>query len=249
MSICAVIPARLNSKRLPQKVLATIEGQPMLWHVWQRVIQCNLIDQVIVATDAEEVLQVVRGWGGEARMTSSECQSGSERVASLIKEFESELIINVQGDEPLLDTHLLEALILTWRSLRCDIITPVFRLQRAAELWNPSIVKVARSHQGRALYFSRHPIPFVRDLPAERWLEAGPFWGHVGVYGFRRDVLEAYSSLPVSQLEQAEKLEQLRFLEAGYEIFTVETTYHPFAVDTPEDLERVRQIFAEEGRG
>lgn len=248
MNIWAVIPARLNSKRLPRKVLVTIDGRPMLWHVWQRVSQCGLIDRVIVATDSEEVLQAVRGWGGEARLTSSECQSGSERIASLAKELEAEFVINVQGDEPLLEAHLLEALILAWLPHRYDIITPVYRLRDTNELWNPSVVKVARTHQGRALYFSRHPIPFVRDLPAERWLEAGPFWGHVGVYGFRHDILEAYGALPVSYLEQTERLEQLRFMEAGYEIFTVETAYHPLAVDTLEDLERVRQIFAEEVR-
>ncbi|WP_322805984.1 3-deoxy-manno-octulosonate cytidylyltransferase [Thermanaerothrix sp.] len=246
MDICAVIPARLESKRLPRKVLADIRGQPMLWHVWQRARQSRLVGQVIVATDAEEILHMVRGWGGEARLTSPACQSGSERIASLVSTIEAEFIINVQGDEPLLDPILLDELVQTWLTLKCDIVTPVYRILDLSDLFNPSVVKVVRNQQGRALYFSRQSIPYVRDLPTDRWLEAGPFWGHVGVYGFQRAVLESYASLPLSLLEQSEKLEQLRFMEAGYEIYTVETNYRPIAVDTWEDLERVRGVFSQE---
>lgn len=246
MGICAIIPARLDSTRLPRKVMADINGWPMLWHVWQRVKQSQMIERVVVATDAEEVLQLVRSWGGEAQLTSSSCHSGSERVASLVRDIDAEFIINVQADEPLLDPLLLDDLVQSWLTLRCEIVTPVYQILDPNDLFNSSVVKVARSYRGRALYFSRQPIPFVRDLPPDRWLEAGQFWGHVGVYGYRRDVLESYPSLPPSLLEQSEKLEQLRFMEAGYEIYTVETTYHPIAVDTWEDLERVRGVLSQE---
>jgi len=246
MSVCAVIPARLDSKRLPRKVLAELNDKPMLWHVWNRVSQAHQVDRVIVATDSEEVLEVVRGWGGEAMLTSSNCQSGSERVASLVPQLEADFILNVQGDEPLIDPDLLDALVSQWKTLPVDILTPIYQLHNMELLWDPNVVKVARAHNGRALYFSRHPIPYVRDLPIERWLEAGPFWGHIGVYGFRREVLEAYPLLPASQLEVREKLEQLRFIESGYDIYTLETAYHPVSVDTIEDLERVRQILARE---
>jgi 3-deoxy-manno-octulosonate cytidylyltransferase (CMP-KDO synthetase) len=244
MSVCAVIPARLDSKRLPRKVLAELDEKPMLWHVWSRVSLAYQVDRVIIATDSEEVLRVVSGWGGEAMLTSSECQSGSERVASLVSQLEAEFILNVQGDEPLIDPDLLNGLISQWKAMPVDILTPIYPLHELQSLWDPNVVKVARAHNGRALYFSRHPIPYVRDLPIERWLEAGPFWGHIGVYGFRREVLEAYPLLPVSQLETREKLEQLRFIESGYDIYTFETTYRPVSVDTPGDLERVRQILA-----
>jgi 3-deoxy-manno-octulosonate cytidylyltransferase (CMP-KDO synthetase) len=218
----------------------------MLWHVWQRAQQSRLIGQGIVATDAEEIMPMVRGWGGEARLTSPACQSGSERIASLVSTIGAEFIINVQGDEPLLDPILLDDLVQAWLALRCDIVTPVYRILDPNDLFNPSVVKVVRNQQGRALYFSRQSIPFVRDLPPDRWLEAGPVWGHVGVYGFQRAVLESYASLPLSLLERSEKLEQLRFMEAGYEIYTVETNYRPIAVDTWEDLERVRGVFSQE---
>jgi 3-deoxy-manno-octulosonate cytidylyltransferase (CMP-KDO synthetase) len=240
MKAIAVIPARLGSTRLPRKVLADMHGHPMVWHVWNRASQARLIETVYVATDSEEVSAAVEAWGGHAIMTSPECRSGTERIASALERFDADLVINVQGDEPLLDPKLLDGMVEAWQADPCDLITPVYRIGTVEEIQASAIVKVARTLDGHALYFSRSPIPFVRDLPPEEWLAQHTFWGHVGVYGYRRNVLETYHELPASPLETAESLEQLRFLDAGYRFRTVETTYRPVAVDTPADLERVR---------
>jgi 3-deoxy-manno-octulosonate cytidylyltransferase (CMP-KDO synthetase) len=245
MKSVAVIPVRLASTRLPRKVLADICGKPLVQHVWERVSQAENVDGLVVATDSPEVVQVVSEWGGRAILTDPACQSGTERIASILAEIDAELVLNVQGDEPLVDPGMLDALIASWMSAPCDLITPVYRITSVDELGNPNVVKVARAQDGWALYFSRSPVPFVRDWPVEKWLERQAFWGHVGVYGYRRQVLASYASLPLSPLQAAESLEQLRFLEAGYSIQTVETTYRSIAVDTQEDLERVRRIICE----
>jgi 3-deoxy-manno-octulosonate cytidylyltransferase (CMP-KDO synthetase) len=242
MNTVAIIPARLASTRLPRKVLADICGKPLVQHVWERVSQVKHIDQIIVATDAPEVAQVVVRFGGQALLTDPACQSGTERIASLLSQVEADLILNVQGDEPLVDPAMLEALVSAWQAAPCDLITPVYRISSVEELTNPNVVKVARAQDGRALYFSRSRIPYVRDAAQEKWLERQPFWGHIGVYGYRPTVLEKYAQLPSSSLQSAESLEQLRFMEAGYTFQTFETTYRSVAVDTIEDLEKVRRI-------
>lgn len=237
-----IIPARLGSTRLPRKVLADIHGHPLIWHVWNRVRQAQRIDEVYVATDSEEVKAAVEGWGGQVLMTSPDCRSGTERLATCLDRVDAEQIINVQGDEPLVDPGMLDALVAHWEEAPADLITPVFRIQTLEEIQNPNIVKVVRAATGEALYFSRSPIPYVRDLPQDQWLEHHAFWGHIGVYGYWREVLAAYPNLPVSPLERAESLEQLRFLDIGYRFQTVETDYRPVAVDVAEDLEHVRRL-------
>lgn len=238
----AIIPSRLKSTRLPRKVLADICGKPLVQHVWERVSKSKVIDSVIVATDSPEVAQVVAAWGGKAMLTDSACQSGTERIASLLDQVDADLIMNVQGDEPLVDPDMLDALIASWISNPCDLITPVYRITSLEDLNNPNMVKVARAQDGRALYFSRSPVPYVRDWPQEEWLAHQAFWGHIGVYGYRKEVLAKYAELPISPLQTVESLEQLRFLEAGYTFQTVETTYHSIAVDTQSDLEKVRRL-------
>jgi len=244
MTIVALIPARIGSSRLARKVLADINGKPMIWHVWNRVCQAQTFDGVYIATDSDEVRQVAEGWGGKVFMTSPKCQSGTERIASLSDKLDADLIVNIQGDEPLIDPLMLDHLVLTWKTAPCDLITPVVRITELNELQSPTVVKVARTSTGEVLYFSRSPIPFVRDLPPDQWLSSYTFWGHIGVYGYRASVLSTYLSLPVSPMESAEQLEQLRFLNAGYRFQTVETTYRPIAVDVQSDLERVRSIIA-----
>lgn len=194
-----------------------------------------------------EVYNTVESWGGKAIMTSTDCRSGTERVSSIIDRVDADCVLNVQGDEPLIDPKMLENLVASWSVVGGDLITPVFQIQTQSDLFNPNIVKVVRGLDGRALYFSRSPIPFVRDIPPERWLELQVFWGHIGVYGYRKEVLMRYPSLPESPLEMAEKLEQLRFLDAGYRIQTTETNYRSVAVDTFADLEHVRLIFGQSG--
>lgn len=242
MTITAVIPARLSSSRLPRKVLADIGGRPLIWHVWSRVRQAIEIDEVFIATDSTEVADAATGFGAQVLMTSPDCQSGTERIASVIDRLDGNLILNVQGDEPLIDPKMLDALVDRWQSVSCELITPVFPIKTMEELQSPNVVKVARASDGRALYFSRSPIPYLRDIPTDSWLQHGIFWGHIGVYGYNRTVLANYYELPLSTLEKLEKLEQLRFLEAGYSIQTVETDYRPNSVDIADDLERVRKL-------
>ena len=240
--IVAVIPARLSSSRLPRKILADIQGRPLIWHVWQRVTQAKLVDKVFIATDSDEVKQVAETFGGQVLMTSPDCQSGTERIASVIHHLQGDLIINIQGDEPLISPELIDTLIKDWFTHPCDMITAVKRIEDPKVISNPNVVKVVRSSDGRALYFSRSPVPFVRDVEIEDWLNHGRFWQHIGIYGYSRKLLEAYSTLPESLLEIMEKLEQLRFLEAGYSIRVVETDYQPHSVDVLADLEKVRKI-------
>ncbi|MBI5296375.1 MAG: 3-deoxy-manno-octulosonate cytidylyltransferase [Chloroflexi bacterium] len=242
MKTVIVIPARLASTRLPRKVLADICGKPLIQRVWERVQQARLADEIVIATDSQEVAGLVEAWGGKALMTDPACQSGTERIASLLAQLDADLILNVQGDEPLVDPDMLDALVASWKAAPCDLVTPVYRITSVDDLFNPNIVKVVRAADGRALYFSRSPVPYVRDVPREQWLERQPFWGHIGVYGYSRAVLAKYVSLPASPLQQAESLEQLRFLEAGYSFQTVETSYHSIAVDTQDDLEKVRRM-------
>lgn len=245
MKTIAVIPARLESTRLPRKVLADIHGQPLIWHVWSRVSQAKNINTVYIATDSTEVQTVVENWGGQVLMTSPDCRSGTERIASCLDRLDADLILNVQGDEPLIDPVMLETLVQQWLSSEVDLVTPVYRITSLDELTDPNVVKVVCTESGTALYFSRSPVPFVRDCPIGEWLGQHTFWGHIGVYGYRRSALEAYSTLPISPLEQTERLEQLRFLAAGYRFQTVKTPYHPIAVDVPEDLDRVRVLMRE----
>lgn len=242
MFTIALIPARLGSTRLARKVLADIYGKPLIWHVWQRVKQAHRLDAVFIATDSPEVEQIALSWGAQVIMTSPTCQSGTERIASVVDQIQGDLILNVQGDEPLVSPVMLDALVERWQVEPSDLITPVFAIHEIEELHNPNIVKVARTASGRALYFSRSPIPYLRDVPPDNWLTANRFWGHIGVYGYRRDVLAQFNQLPASALEKSESLEQLRFLDAGYTIQTVETDYRPVAVDVADDLEKVRAL-------
>jgi 3-deoxy-manno-octulosonate cytidylyltransferase (CMP-KDO synthetase) len=246
MIAIAVIPARLGSTRLPRKILADLNGHPLLWHVWNRVRQSQVIAAVYVATDSNEVRATVESWGGQVFMTNPNCRSGTERVAECLGHLNGDLIVNVQGDEPLIDPSLLDALVDSWRLNPTDVVTPIYPIRSLEELCDPNAVKVARSTNGYAIYFSRSAIPFLRDVPLDRWLDTQTFWGHTGVYGYSPDALAAYRGLPVGTLELSEKLEQLRFLEAGYRILTIETEYRSVSVDIHADLEKVRIILSEQ---
>jgi 3-deoxy-manno-octulosonate cytidylyltransferase (CMP-KDO synthetase) len=244
MQVSVVIPARLASTRLPRKVLADLGGKPVVQHVWERAARMRRATEVLVATDSEEVAAAVAGWGGQFVMTSPECRSGTERIASILSGLRGSFILNVQGDEPFIETALLDALAERFASAGGDVVTPVYAIRDYAMLMNPAVVKVARAADGHALYFSRSAIPHRRGVPPEEWTTRGTYWGHLGVYGYARAVLECYPSLPESALEVAESLEQLRFLEAGLCIQTVETAYHAVAIDTPSDLEHARALLA-----
>lgn len=240
-----VIPARLASTRLPNKVLVDIEGHQMLWHVYQRCLQASKVTEVHIATDAKEVAKAIRSWGGTVWMTDSNCASGTERIVSILDKLEADLIINVQGDQPLIEPNIINQIIEIFETIHPmpDIVTPACAIEDD-KIFDPNLVKITRRHDGYALYFSRHPIPYVRDVEKANWAKSTSFWGHIGIYGYRRQVLEEYHLLPKSPLEESEKLEQLRFLQAGKSIFTFMTTHYPISVDTQADLEQVRAIVA-----
>jgi 3-deoxy-manno-octulosonate cytidylyltransferase (CMP-KDO synthetase) len=236
----------MASTRLPEKVLVDIGGRPLLWHVTHRVLKMKHRCPVVVLTESERVEEVVRSWGVDVLLTDPNCRSGTERIASVVHRLGGDWIFNVQGDEPFIDPGLLDEMVERVEEEKADILTPVFKIQEEADLPRPSVVKVVLGQENRILYFSRSPIPFVRDVPPGKWLQKIPFWGHVGVYGYRRSVLEAFHTWPETSLERAESLEQLRWLAAGQMVRAHVTTYRGMAVDTPEDLEKVRRRWEKE---
>ena len=200
--------------------------------------------EVWVATESEQVREAVKRWGGRVLMSSPTLCSGTERIASVLDQLSGDLILNVQGDEPFVFPQCLDALVACLQQTETDLVTAVFRIEKEEDLWDPNVVKVVRASDGQALYFSRSTIPYLRDVPRGEWLARGLFWGHLGVYGQRREILEEYPSLPIGRLEEQEMLEQLRFLERGYRFHTVETD-RTIAIDTEEDLKRAQTYLFE----
>jgi 3-deoxy-manno-octulosonate cytidylyltransferase (CMP-KDO synthetase) len=242
--VVAIIPARYASTRLPGKPLVDIAGKPMIQHVYERTRQAALVDDVIVATDDPRIAEAVRAFGGRAEMTSPDIRSGSDRIAVVARTLpETELIVNIQGDEPLIPSAMIDDAI---RPLLSDPSIPVgtlaARITTSEEFLDPHTVKVALDRNSRCLYFSRSPIPFGRDMTIDALLQRCPAYRHIGVYVYRTPFLLRYTTLEQTPLELAEQLEQLRVLEHGYFIHAVLTTYQSIGVDTPADLERVRAL-------
>jgi 3-deoxy-manno-octulosonate cytidylyltransferase (CMP-KDO synthetase) len=241
MKTVVIIPARLAATRLPDKPLADIRGKPMIQHVWERASLARGIDAVFVATPDERIIEAVKNFGGEAILTRADHETGTDRLAEAVATLPEgvEVIVNVQGDEPRIDPKTIEAVAaplladsgLAMASACCPL--PPERLA------DPNAVKVVLAVNGDALYFSRAPIPFVRDASAGVVPRL-----HVGLYAYRRTFLEKFPTLPRTPLERAESLEQLRAIESGYRIRMISIERAPSAVDTPEDLERVRTLFA-----
>ncbi len=246
-NVVVVIPARYASSRLPGKPLADINGKPMIQHVVERARQATLVHDVIVATDDQRIADAVHGFGGTAVMTPVDCQSGSDRIAIVARTLPAaEIIVNVQGDEPVIPPAMIDeavAPLLTDPSL--PVGTLVTRLRTTEELLDPNTVKAVIDRNGRALYFSRSPVPFGRDCTPAELVNRFPVYRHIGMYVYRRAFLIHYATLAQTPLEQAEKLEQLRILEHGYAIHAAVTTHQSLAVDTPADLERVRALLHE----
>lgn len=242
MAVLAVIPARLASTRLPEKPLARIAGKPMVVHVWERARQAKGVDRVVVAADSDKVVKAVKAAGGEAVLTAETHRNGTERLAEVARmpEYERfDLLVNVQGDEPLVDPDAIDATIRAAQSASADVGT-VMAPADEKDLANPNVVKVVVGGDGFALYFSRAPIPFRRD--PESADEVAKPKRHVGLYGYRRDSLLKLASLPSTPLERCEMLEQLRALESGMRIKVSEIARATQGVDTAEDLEKVRAI-------
>lgn len=245
MRVTVVIPTRYASTRFPGKPLADLCGKPMIQWVCEGASRCSLVDKVLVATDDVRIAEAVTAFGGLPVMTRADHPTGTDRLAEVAAGLDSELIVNVQGDEPLIDPAMIEAAV---RPLLADPSIPMGTLKTPLtsleEFHNPNVVKVVTDRQGFALYFSRAPIPHPRDFSKElatRWRELATA-KHVGLYVYRRDFLLAFPQLPPTPLEEQEKLEQLRALEHGHRIFVAETAMGVQGVDTPEDLERVRKL-------
>ena len=236
--IIAVIPARLGSTRLPRKVLREIAGQPMIGWVYRAARACPLLEQVLIATDSEEVLAFAQEHSLPAVFTPEDCPSGTDRVHAVAESIPADICVNIQGDEPLIRPEHLDALLAPLSQPDVQVATLATPCS-PDQIHNPSAVKVVTAADGRALYFSRATIPYDRD-------NAGviAYRKHLGIYAYRKAALQRFPKLPTSKLEAAEKLEQLRFLEYGIDIYVAETPYDTIGVDTEEDLRAVEAILS-----
>lgn len=237
MKIIAVIPARYQSSRFPGKPLALLQGKPMIQHVYERVSRVPSLSEVLVATDDERIQQVVIAFGGKVYLTSATHPTGTDRIVEVIRQQTCDWVLNVQGDEPTINASILEKLIQqTLASNDCPMATLVYRTQDPNVWRDPNVVKAVLDRNHRALYFSRSPLPYVRDHVFREC------WKHFGVYLYRRDFLLEFATWPPTPLEQTEQLEQLRALENGYSLLCVESTCDSIGVDIPADLEHVAQL-------
>lgn len=241
--VYGIIPARYGSTRLPGKPLTSIAGKPMIQRVVERARQAARLTRVLVATDDERIQKAVEDFGGEAVLTRRDHRNGTDRVAEVAAHLEAEIYVNIQGDEPLIDPATIDAIVgemLDDDSIQ--IATPCTAITQANDVMDPNVVKVVRDFDGNCLYFSRAPIPWVRDTKSAA---APHHWKHIGLYAFRRDALLEFPTLPPGELEAVEQLEQLRWLENGFHIRAVETDYDAVSVDVPADIQRVEKILQE----
>ena len=239
MKTIGVIPARYASSRFPAKVLAKIGNKPMIEWVWNKAKQCRQLDDVLIACDHKDVLMTAMSFGAKAVMTDSNHPSGTDRIAEAVEHLSVNVVVNIQGDEPFIDPHTIDSLVaLLKNDPECLMGTVIKEIKDEAEFLNPHVVKCVTDTQGYALYFSRAPIPYPRNVGTKRYK-------HLGLYAYRKDFLMKYKNWPKGILESTEELEQLRVLEKGYRIKTVLTTAESIAIDTPQDLEKAQLWFAQ----
>ena len=240
--ILGIIPARYASTRFPAKPLVDIAGKSMIQRVYEQVKKSTLITDVIVATDNKEIFDHVTRFDGRVRMTKESHVSGTDRCyeALTLQKAPVDYVINIQGDEPFIQPEQID-LLAKLLDGKTEIATLVKKIEDKEQLFNPNVVKAVVSEKGEALYFSRSTVPHIRNTPEADWLNNHTFYKHIGMYAYRTDVLKQLTSLPVSPLEKAESLEQLRWLENGFRIKVAETQTETIGIDTPEDLERVKK--------
>ncbi len=237
MTACGIIPARFESQRLKGKVLEKIKGKSMLWHVYNRAKEAQLLDDVIIATDSKKIQKEAENFGAEVVMTSSEAVTGTDRIAEVAQSLSHDIIINIQGDEPLIDPKLIDKLVQElYDDESLKIVTAVFKCHKDASLESQDVVKVVKDEDDYALYFSRSLIPYPRSSDEVN------YYKHLGIYAYRRMFLLTFATLAPSELEITEGLEQLRMMEYGYKIKIVEADNDSIGVDTPEELEKVKKI-------
>lgn len=239
MKIIGIIPSRYASTRFPAKSLALIKGKSMIQRVYEQAQKSRALNAIVVATDHQEIFDHVQKFGGEVCMTSSDHVSGTDRCheAFLLQEKRYDYIINIQGDEPFIQPAQIDLLANKLDGIT-EIATLVKPLESEEQLFNPNVVKAVLSKTMEALYFSRSPVPHIRNTPQKEWLTKHTFYKHIGMYAYRADVLEKLTKLSVSSLEKAESLEQLRWLENGFKIMVAETLTETIGIDTPDDLQK-----------
>jgi 3-deoxy-manno-octulosonate cytidylyltransferase (CMP-KDO synthetase) len=238
--VVAVIPARIGSQRFPRKVLYPYHGNPLLYYVWQEVQRSKLIDRTVIATDSSEIAKAALSFGADVVRTSARHKTGSDRVAEVARRIPGKYYVNVQADNLGLKSIILDNVLAKMKqdkSIACATLARVVKHDR--ELFDPNLVKVAVSSDGLALWFSRYPIPFLQHFDREKRASSFKFWGHVGVYFFRRETLLEYARWKRSPLEMAESLEQLRILEHGGCIRVFETKRPTVSIDTPDDISKM----------
>ena len=247
--VIGIIPARFGSSRMPGKPLVKVRGISLIERVYQRAKRAASLDEVYVATDDIRIANHVEKFGGKAMMTRIDHRSGTFRCAEVAEAHPARFVVNIQGDEPLVSPAEIDRLARFISSGNRQIATLVKRLDNAADLQDPGEAKVILDHQRRAVYFSRSPIPFVRDHPKEIWHEKATFFKHIGMYAYSAEALRKIAGLPVSALEEAESLEQLSWIYHGIPIDTLETDIETIDIDTPEDLHVLERILglSEEG--
>jgi 3-deoxy-manno-octulosonate cytidylyltransferase (CMP-KDO synthetase) len=237
MSVLGIIPARYASTRFPGKPLVDIAGKSMIQRVYEQAKKCADLTEVIVATDDARIYDHVLNFGGVAVMTAADHQSGTDRCAEVaLQHPQYKVIINIQGDEPFIDPEQISKLAFCFNDATTQIATLIKKVQNAEELFNVNSPKVVINKLSEAVYFSRSPLPHIRGQEQQNWLDYYTYFKHIGIYGYRADVLQQITKLPVSSLEKAESLEQLRWIENGYRIKVAETELETHAVDTPDDL-------------
>jgi 3-deoxy-manno-octulosonate cytidylyltransferase (CMP-KDO synthetase) len=240
MKTIGIIPARYASSRFPGKPMVDIGGKSMIQRVYDQVRKTTGLNEVIVATDDERIYDHVQRFGGNVMMTATTHESGTDRCAEVINKVEGfDIAINIQGDEPFISPLQIERLLSCFQSVDTQIATLIKEIHDEEELWNTNTPKVVCNLTGEAIYFSRQTIPFVRREDQDKWRNSHQFYKHIGIYGYRTDILKELAKLDISSLERAESLEQLRWIENGYRIQTALTEHETLAVDTPEDLANI----------
>lgn len=240
MRIIGVIPARWASTRFEGKILAPLKGRPMIQHVWERARKSRLLNEVMIACDDQRILDAARKFGAKAVLTSKDHASGTDRIAQAVAGVQADVVVNIQGDEPLIDPAVIDCLAqVLLEDTSALMATVIKKIRSREELENPNVVKVVIDSQHNALYFSRSGIPYDRGRSG---MGKNVYYKHLGIYAYRRDFLLKFSKMPKSALEKTEELEQLRALEAGVKIKTITTDIETAGVDTPEDLARVESL-------
>jgi 3-deoxy-manno-octulosonate cytidylyltransferase (CMP-KDO synthetase) len=248
MKILGVIPARFASTRLEGKPLLLIGDKPMVVHVYQNALKSTSLNHVIIATDHQKIFDTCKDFGCHVIMTSHKHPSGTDRIIEVAKNFSDfDIIINIQGDEPFLNPQSINDLVQKFYQIKqAEIITLVKKIETSDELWSDSVVKCVKSSDGKALYFSRSVIPYLRNVKDKTiWHQTQTYWKHLGIYGYTQNALKKIQQLAPSSLENAENLEQLRWIENGISIYTSETAFQSLAVDTMEDYHKALKYWEE----